>query len=288
MISFALRALPLSITESQVLIDEAANITSFAGRKESVNFIDITTVPHAFILKHIDKLIPSGVGDRFRKPMIPNHVSNSEVFNMYRLVIADKLSACLMKKIATLIRNFLMPHSKSMNCFTSGIRAFLLPGYRALKSFKPFLSLAEIFRAFHRFAVRSGEECLDAEVNADFIASIFRLRYFNFAKNRGIVSTRRRLGYSNGLHCSLNRSMKDDLDPLAFGDIESPSADRPMLRGSKRLLVSFLLEVREFGSFVEEVVISNVQVSKGLLQRLGIGFFKPLKFGYLFELRQRL
>ena len=187
--SITFGTLPFSIPESQSIIDVSATITSLAGRKKPVKFANRATVPLAFVLKHVHKLIPSGVRDRFGKAVIPDHVSNSQVFNMYSLVIADKFFACLMKKITALIRNFLMLHCKSMNRVTSGIRTFLLSGYRALKSFETFLSSAEIFRALDHFTVRSGEECLDAEVNTDFTASIFRLRHLNFAKDGG-VSTR--------------------------------------------------------------------------------------------------
>ncbi len=137
--SITFGALPFSIPESQNVIDVSATIASLAGRKKPIKFANRATVPFAFVLEHVHKLIPSGVRDRFGKTVIPDHVSNSQVFNMYRLVIADKFFACLMKKITALIRNFLMLNSKSMSRVTSGIRTFLFPGYRALKSFETFL-----------------------------------------------------------------------------------------------------------------------------------------------------
>ncbi len=282
--SITFGALPFSILESQSVIDVPAAITSLAGWKKPIKFANRTTVPFAFVLEHVDKLIPSGVRDRFGKTVIPDHVSNSQVFNMYRLVIADKFFACLMKKITALIRNFLMLHSKPMYCFTSGIRIFLLPGYRALKSFKPFLSLAEIFRAFHRFAVRSGEECLDTEVNADFIASIFRLRHFNFAEDGGIVSTRSAAGDGNRLHYPLNGSVDFYLNPLRSRDVKSIIQKRPSLGNRKRLRISTFLKPGKFSSTVKEAAVGKIKMPETLLQGLGIYFSEPAILLLLLEL----
>jgi len=68
--SITSRALPFSILESQSVIDVSATIASLAGRKEPVKFANRATVPFAFVLEHIDKLIPSGVRDRFGKVVI--------------------------------------------------------------------------------------------------------------------------------------------------------------------------------------------------------------------------
>jgi len=284
--SIAFRALPFSILESQSVIDVPATIASLAGRKEPVKFANRATVPFAFVLEHVDKLIPAGVRDRFGKVVIPDHVSNGKVFNMYSLVIADKFLACLMKKITALIRNFLMLHSKSMSCFTSGIRTFLLSGYRALKSFDTFLSLTEIFRALDRFAVRSGEERFDAEVNADFIASIFRIRYFNFAKDGGVVSTRSAAGDGNRLHYSLNGSVDFYLNPLRPWNIKSIIQKRPSLGNRKRLRISTFLEPGKFSSIVEEVAVGSIKMPETLLQGLGVYFPEPAIFLLLLELSE--
>ena len=112
MISFAFRTLPFTNSQRQRIVDISADVTPLAGRKESVKSVYRATVPLALVLKHVRELIPSSVRDRLGKMMIPDHVPNSEVFNVYRLVIADKLSACLMKKITSLIRNLLMLHCK--------------------------------------------------------------------------------------------------------------------------------------------------------------------------------
>ena len=282
--SITFGALPFSILESQSIIDVSATITSLAGRKEPVKFANRATVPIAFVLEHVHKLIPSGVRDRFGKTVIPDHVSNSQIFNMYSLVIADKFFACLMKKITALIRSFLMLHCKSMSRVTSGIRTFLLSGYRALKSFETFLSSAKIFRALDHFTVRSGEECLDAEVNTDFVASIFRLRHLNFAKDGGIVSTRSAAGDGNRFHYPFNGSVDFYLNPFGSRDIKSTIQKRPSLRNRKRLRISTFLEPGEFSSIVKEVAVGNIKMPETLLQGLGVHFFEPAIFLLFLEL----
>ncbi len=279
----AFRALPFSILESQSVIDISADMAPLAGGKESVNLVDLTTIPLPFVLEHVDKLIPSGVRDRFSKVVISDHVSNSEVFNMYCLVIADKLFACLMKKITALIRNFLMLHGKYMNCFTSGVRVFFLPSYRALKSFKPPLSLAKVFGTFHHFAVRNSEECLNTEVNTYFTTNTFWLRYLNFAKDGGVIFTRSTAGDGNGLHCSFYRSVEFYLDSLRSWDVKFV-IQRPSLGNRKRLCISTFLKPRKFSSVLKEVIVGNVKMSETLLQGLGVYFAKPAIFLLLFEL----
>ena len=282
----AFRTLPLAVIKSQVVVDETANMTSFAGRKESVKLVNMATIPLAFIFKHIDESIPSSISDRFSKMVISDHVSNSEVFNMYRLVIADKLPACLMKKITSPIRDFLVLYSKFMNGFGSGIRAFLLPRHRSLKPIKPFLGLAVILWAFNDLAVRSCEESLETEINTDRATDVFWFWYINLAQNGCKVFPRRATRDSNRLHYPFNRSVKNDLNPCAFGDIEASRGNRPVLWNRKGLLIPLLFEVREFGAFIKEVVVSSVKVAKCLLQRLGVDLFEPFKFWEFFKFGQ--
>jgi len=276
--------LPLSISQGQVVVDETTFMTTLGRREESVKSVDVTAIPRAFVFKHVGECIPSSVRDRLSKFVILDHVSNREVFNMYRLVIADKSSACLMKEITALIRNFLMLYCQSMRCFTSGIRVFLLPRYRALKSFKAFLRFTEVFRTFNHVAVRNGEECLDAEVNADFVASVLRLRHFNFAKDGGMVSTRSTAGDGNRLHRPLDGSVDSYLYPLRSRYVEFTVQKGPSLGNRKGLCLSTLLKPGKFSSIVVEVAVGKIKMSETLLQGLGVYFSEPAILLLLLEL----
>ena len=281
------RALPFAHSQCQRVVDISADMTPLAGWEESVQLVYETAVAFAFVFKHINELIPASVSNGLSKMVILNHVSDSEVFNMYRLVIADKFSACLMKEVASLIGNLLMLHGKSMNCFDSGIRAFNFSGYRSLKSFESLLCFTKILRWFDNLTVRCGDESLDSEVNTDFVSRILWLWNIQCAENGSVVFPGSTMRDSDRLHNSFNWSMNPDPNPWALRNGEFISIERPMLRDGKGLLISFLLEVWELSAFIEEVVVCNVQVTKCLLQRLGINFFEPFKFKHLFELRQQ-
>lgn len=124
MYSVTLRTLPLSNIQRQQLVDVSAFVAAFGGRKKPVYLNDMAAIPLSFVFEHINKGAPSAVADRLCKAMISNYISNSKTFYVNRLVFADKLKACFVKKVMPLIRNFLMLACKSNDCFLSVVRSF--------------------------------------------------------------------------------------------------------------------------------------------------------------------
>jgi len=284
MISIAFRTLPFTNTESQIIIDVPADVAAFRRREETVNLIDMAAIPLAFVFEHIDEGIPAAIADGFSKAMISNHVADGKILNVDRLVIANKFMACLVEKVLPLIRDLFMLTRKSFNGLLSIGRTLLFSGYSTLKLFKFLLRFPEKLWRFNNFSVRRGEERFDSVIESDFAASIDRFWNIQFAENGSVVSTRRGLRYGNRFLDTFNRAVKGDFDSFTLWYIEFPFIDRPMLRNGKRLLVALLLELRKCGMFVKEVVVGNIQIAKGLLQRLRVDIFKPFKFR--FQLRK--
>jgi len=79
--SVTFRTFPFTVFQSQVFVDEATDMATLRRWKKPVSFVDMATVPLAFILKHIDKGTPSGVGDGLSKTVVFDHVPNSKTFN---------------------------------------------------------------------------------------------------------------------------------------------------------------------------------------------------------------
>ena len=65
--SITFRTLPFTNSQRQRVIDISADVTPLAGRKESVNLMDMASVPFTFVLKHVDKLIPASIGNGLSK-----------------------------------------------------------------------------------------------------------------------------------------------------------------------------------------------------------------------------
>jgi len=280
MISIAFRTLPFTNTESQIIIDVPADVAAFRRREETVNLIDMAAIPLAFVFEHIDEGIPAAIADGFSKAMISNHVADGKILNVDRLVIANKLNACLMEKVLPLVRDLFMLTCKSFNCFLTVSRSLLFSGDSTLKLFKFLLGFSEKVWRFNNFSVRRCNERFDSIVKPDFATRVFGIGNVHFTENRSVISTRRCLGNGDRLRDTFNLPVKDYLDPFTLWYIEFPFIDRPMLRSGKGLLVAFLLEARKRGAFIEEVVIGNIKVSKGLLQRLRVDFFEPFKFRF--------
>jgi len=255
-------------------------VTAFRRRKPSVNLIDMAAVPTAFILEHVDKDVPAAIADRFGKAVIFNHVADGKAFNVNRLVIANKLNACLVEKVLPLIRDFFVLTCKSLDGFPSIGGSLLLSGYSALKLFDFLLGFSEKLWRFNNFGVGRCYERFDSIVESNFTAGIDRFWNVQFAENGSVVFARRRLGNGDRLHDTFNRSVRDYLDSFTLGDVEFSFVKRPTLRNGKGLLVTLLLELGKRGAFVKEVIIRNVQVAKSLLQRLGINLLEPFKFRF--------
>jgi len=253
--------LPLSIPQGQVVVNESAFMTTLGRWKESINLMNKATVPFAFVFKYLSECIPPSIRNRFSKFVILDHVPNCEILNMYCLVIADKFSACLMEEISALIRNLFMLYRKSTNCFIPRIRAFLFARYRTLQSFKSFFRLAQKPRTINRYIIGGCNKRLDAKINTNFAPRVFGFRYINFTQDTGKVFTSCGAGNSDRFHCSFDLSMKDNVKSFAFGYIEFPIYNRPMLWDDKRLIGSFFLEVWELSSFIKEIVVSYIKVA---------------------------
>ena len=286
MISLTFRTFPFTNTERQRVIDISADVAAFRRREEPVNLMYMATVPFAFIFEHIDKAVPAAIGYRFGEMVIPDHILDGKAFDVNSLVFANKLPAYLMEKVMPLVRYLFMLSCKSFDCFISICRSSLLSGNSTVKAFKLLLRFPQKVRRFDYLSIRRSKKRLNPVVKPDFTAGIDRIRNIYLAKNRSVVFSRRCHGDSDRLLSTFGRTMKNNLDFLAFRNIDMPFSHRPMLWNGKGLLASFLLKVWKLGALIKEVVVGNVKVSKYLLKGLGINIFKPFKFRLLFQLRQ--
>ena len=255
--SIAFRALPVTVFQRQVVVNEATNMTPFCRRKEPVNFMYLATVPFTFVFEHIDKRIPSSIGDRLSKTVVLDHVPNGETFYMNRLVIADKLFACLMQKVASLIGYPFMLEGKFANSAFARIRIFNFSGYTSLEMLKSLLRQTKELWAINDFTIGGSNERLDTEVQPNFATLENRVRDFSLAQYRSEVFTSSSSGNSDRLHRSFNRTVYFYSNAFSPRDVELAIYQRPTLRYRERLSISPALELGELSAFIEKVIIQN-------------------------------
>ena len=163
--SITLSTLPSSIRQAKKVILVPAYVATLRRWKKPVNLGDATTVPLTFIGQHIDKGIPATIADRFGEVVVLDHVTDSEILYIYRLVFADKLSAYLMEKILPLVRDLFILTCKLYDCFPSVIRAFYSFRDTSLQPFQsPFRHSEELGRINH-LSFRYDDERFDTEVD---------------------------------------------------------------------------------------------------------------------------
>ena len=82
------RTRPLAIRQGQVRLDMAADVTPFGRREEGPDGLDLTAVPHAFVLQLAQELPPPGIADSLGQVVIGEQPLHLQVFNKQRLVFA--------------------------------------------------------------------------------------------------------------------------------------------------------------------------------------------------------
>lgn len=115
----------------------------------------------------IHEVRPSGIGNRFRKAVIPDHVIHSQIFNSYQPVAVDKPSGNLMVKVRPLLSDVRVRSLEKLDSLTSAVTAPLPSCYFALRSSEFGLCFPVPSRIFYLCPVREGGECEQPNVHAD-------------------------------------------------------------------------------------------------------------------------
>ena len=173
----ASRTIPLSYIQRHFIYYMPTTSAPFGGRKPSVNFNQLSSVPLAFVSKLADKFTPTSVRDNTRKFMVLDHILNRQVLNHDGLVFVHQLSSQLMQKVLTAIRNCAVYLGYLEPLFMSIVRAFLLTGQRFLYASKPRAQSLEVFGIGDFVPVTCSYQASDANVQTEAFIS-FR-QWFN-------------------------------------------------------------------------------------------------------------
>jgi hypothetical protein len=88
-----------------------------AGREDARDTSHRPPVPCRFILKHIEKTPPSGIGNGFGKLAVFLHAPHTQVLHVHHLVFADRAGGQLMQEIVPAVGDFFMKTAHSEATF---------------------------------------------------------------------------------------------------------------------------------------------------------------------------
>ena len=285
----ALKTSPLPILEGQSIVDPAALETSLARWEKPVELIEPNPVPLRLVGKLADKFSPTRVSDGFSKPMIRAHPFDVQVLHTNLLVLADKPGTCLVKKILSSIRYFLVLNCQKFDSLGSVRATLLFARHHSLKSFQSGFCRSQMLRRFNAFTVRRYGECFQAEINAYLPTRLFRFhRFFDCAKNRGEVFASLGFGNCDALRLSFDRPMIHDFQNADLRYLDRSRRYGEILRYRERLLAAFGFEFWKLSALIKKIIVGNVKLLQCGLKRLSIGLVKPGSIRRSLENRQQL
>lgn len=88
-----------------------------AGREDARDTSHHPPVPCRFILKHIEKTPPRGIGNGFGKLAVFLHAPHTQILHVHHLVFTDRAGGQLMQEIVPAIGDFFMKTAHSEATF---------------------------------------------------------------------------------------------------------------------------------------------------------------------------
>ena len=185
----AIRTIPGTNVQRQLLHHKPAFVTSFTAREESVNRYKCSSVPIAFIFKLTKHLRPCSIANTKSKLTVTNHISNSQVFNSNQAIVTNQVCRQLVQKISTSIFDVGVYLGYFKSRFRSVIRVFGFPTQFLLRYFKPrrspelnsgacgavhsalLIQPIKMLWVGYFFSVAGSQQTRDANINAHFFIS---------------------------------------------------------------------------------------------------------------------
>ncbi len=270
MLLAALWASPLAATQIQFLQDVPAIRTPLAGRVESIDLAQLTSVPLALVLEHRQEFAEGRIGDRAGKVVVLDHASHVEVLDGDYVETPDKIGGYFVEVVPAGVCNPGVKPSHMESLYRPALRAFRLAGKIVLGPGKTTLGLHQGFRILDLLAGREGSQSRDPEVDTDCLVNRSELLDLLIDAKSDEVSVRRVLDYRDGRGDRLEAPGPADFEPSYAGKCEILISGVPLGRGSRvfsGLIVGLLLETGILGPLLEEVYKGCLEVPECLLGR---------------------
>ena len=121
----ALRAIPLSVFQCQVLVDVTAH-AHLGTRLETPDADEVFPLPVALVLQLTEELRPRRRRDVFRKIVVFEHTVHIQVLDDYRLVFTGNPRSDLMDEIDTPVAYLLVLPCNRQSRYLATLAVFLL------------------------------------------------------------------------------------------------------------------------------------------------------------------
>src|SRR5271166_2261594 len=290
MLRRTLWTLPAPHIQRQFFQYVAAATASLRRRKKPVDLDHGSSVLLGFVGELPGDLMPTTVANGFSKATVGHHVAHRQILKVNRLVLANDLSGCFMRKIFPGIVNLCVKLGDFLlRLFPIG-RSFLFIGKTALQKRKPVFIFCGVSRIANSRPVRKGHRAVNTKVHAHASGGLrlFFNRFIQAKRNevsaRPVPTQRHRGGFRGEVSAPLH------LEPPHFGNRQALIGSIPLETGSSvlgRLLLIFALECGVLGCLHEEIGKRSLEMSKGLLNRNARYLVKPLGFFGFFKFGQR-
>lgn len=287
-VSLTLGAIPLTNAQGKRFQYVPADITAFTTWEKWIDNPKILFVPVAFVGKHSPKHAKGGIADNSCQFVISDHTSNIQIFDLNYVKATNQIGGHFVEVVFPHVSNMLLKTSNLENSPAPSTAPLLLLGKLPLQ----LLQLQEIRPkspgVWDLFAIGQGSQTRNAEVDADFQASLRKGQpHFIEAESNKVFPTWQ-LGYCHRGGDTLETSAPVNVKSANAGDAQIAIGSIPLERASgvlSGLLASLLLECRILRSLVPEVDVSSLEMPKRLLGRDArdlvepFGFRLPFQFG---------
>ena len=281
----AILTCPLAISGREGDVLPAADMAEFRTGIESIYYNQLSSVPGAFVVKHLAESSESDLGNGTAQMSVSDHISNCEVFEDNNIILPDQFCGQFVEIVLAGIGDCLMETS-DFNPLPIPLTASLLTsGQNPLFVFESTEFLAKKFGILDRGSVGKHGEAVYTEVYSYGLPGFRQRQNIFIETERDEVFPGRFLDYRNCRGITFEFSAPSDVKPSKTRNCQ------PFIRiiiferrlgVFGRLPVSFSFENRVFAGLAEEVCVRGIEMPQSLLGWNAGNLIEPHCFRRLF------
>jgi hypothetical protein len=256
-----------------------ACVAGLRRRIEAVNLDQGSSVPPGFVFQLSDKLTPSHIAIRFSKPVVLDHVLDSQTLQANHLVFVHDAGREFLLVVTPTVMNTGVDCGNLETGFVSVLAPLSFLGMPSLSFCQAFLMLGKKLGIANRLASREDDQRCESQVKTDHVVDHWQGLDIVLDQNGDKIAVGAIFGESDrtGFGIAGKVSMPVDIQG-SIHFCQSQGGPIP-LEGvgsiGGRLSMLLFLEGWVLGAPFKEVLEGCVQVAKGLLKRHAGDISKP-------------
>ena len=206
--------------DRQAFRDDSATARTCLASERGID--RLRSLPGARRLESEDgkKRCPTGIRDALSKGVILNHVTDPQVFMVYRVVLPNQRERRLVVKILPLVADVLMRSGEERDGLASPMAPLLAPRHSALAASQIGVRLAIVTRRGDRLPVGQRGEGLQPQINSRLLAGARNWLYGHVRAGESHMPTVSLMRDRDGLGHALNRARPMHADAPNLGEDE--------------------------------------------------------------------